>query len=201
MLVIDSLKAHQNQNMSRVKADFAELNLRVIEQDGKTEARMEEVSFRLDRILALVQQKSVVTKSAAGSDKNAELAQKAHEMESIYNASRTDYLRAEYAIAYNGFKQIYETLGSGEMAENALYWMGMCMQDAGQKANAATLFKTLLEKYPQSLKVCTVNFKLANMAEEAGNREEQKAYLQKLLGTEHCVSSNEFQRAADILGN
>jgi TolA-binding protein len=193
MLAIDSLKMHQ----TRLRADFAELNLMVIEQNGKAEARMEEINFRLDRILGIVQQRSVVTKSAAGS--GAEQAQKAHEMESLYNASRTDYLRAEYAIAYNGFKQIYETLKTGEMAENALYWMGMCMQDAGQKANATTLFKTLLEKYPQSPKVCTVNFKLASMAEEAGNREEQKAYLQKLLGTEHCTPSNEFQRAADIL--
>jgi hypothetical protein len=37
------------------------------------------------------------------------------------------------------------------------------------------------------------------MAEEAGRIAEQKAYLQKLLGTEHCAPSNEFQRAADIL--
>jgi TolA-binding protein len=199
MLVIDSLKAEQSQSLSRIKADFADLNAMVVVQSGVTEARLEEISFRLDRILGIVQQKSVVTKSAAGSDKNAELMKKAHEMESLYNASRADYLRGEYAIAYNGFKQIYETLGSGEMAENALYWMAMCMQDVGQKSNAAVLFKTLLEKYPQSLKVCAVNFKLASIAEEAGSKEEQKAYLQKLLGTEHCVASNEFQRAADIL--
>jgi hypothetical protein len=37
------------------------------------------------------------------------------------------------------------------------------------------------------------------MAEETNNKTQQKAYLEKLLGTEHCAASNEFQRAADIL--
>jgi len=120
-------------------------------------------------------------------------------MEALYNTSRSDYLKGAYAVAYNGFKEIYETLKTGEMAENALYWMGMCMMDAGKRENAETLFKTLLDKYPQSSKVCTVDFKLASMAEEAGNKASQKAYLEKLLGTEQCVASNEFQRAADIL--
>jgi TolA-binding protein len=199
ILVVDSLKLEQSKNMSRLKADFAGLSSGLKEQEDKSEARMEEITYRLDRILGVVQHKSVVTKSSAGSEKNTEHQQIGPEMESLYNVSRADYLRGEYAVAYNGFKQIYETLKTGEMAENSLYWMGMCMFDVNKKENATTLFKSLLEKYPQSAKVCTVNFKLASMAEEAGSRAEQKAYLQKLLGTEHCVASNEFRRAADIL--
>jgi len=193
--VIDSL---QTRNMSRSSADISELSSRVVALDEKTDIRMEEITFRLDRILGIVQQKSVVTKSGAG-EKGAEQERKSQEMETLYNASRSDYLRGEYPVAYNGFKQIYESLKTGEMAENALYWMGMCMLDAGRKDNAAILFKKLLEDYPKSAKVCTVNFKLASMAEEAGNKGEQKAFLQKLLGTAHCTNSNEFQRAAEIL--
>jgi len=192
--VIDSL----NRNISRSKADILELNSRIADQEEKSDVRMEEITFRLDRILGIVQQRSVVTKSGAG-EKSAEHERKSQEMESLYNASRSDYLRGEYAVAYNGFKQIYESLKTGEMAENSLYWMGMCMLDAGKKDNASILFKSLLENYPKSIKVCTVNFKLASMAEESGNKDGQKAYLQKLLGTEHCTTSNEFQRAAEIL--
>jgi len=197
ILVIDSLKLEQARNMARFKADFSELNSKISEQDEKTQSRMEEISFRLERILGAVQQRSVVTKSAPGSEKNAEPA--SQEMETLYNASRADYLRAEYVEAYNGFKQIYESLKTGEIAENSLYWMGMCMLDAGKRENSETLFKSLLEKYPQSAKVCAVNFKLASMAEESKHKAVQKAYLEKLLNTKHCVSSNEFQRAAEIL--
>jgi TolA-binding protein len=201
MLIIDSLKFEQARNLSRLKADFADLNSRVGDQSDKFEARMEEITFRLDKLLGLAQQKSVVTKSAAGSVPTEKSTAKEHnaEMEALYNTSRSDYLRGEYVIAYNGFKQIYETVKNGDLAENSLYWMGMCMLDANKKENAETLFKSLLDKYPQSLKVCTVNFKLASMADEDNRINDQKAYLQKLLGTEHCAASNEFQRAADIL--
>jgi TolA-binding protein len=198
MLVVDSLKMEQAKNSSRIKADVAELNSKIEEQGTKSEARMEEITFRLDRLLGVVQQKSVVTKSAAKSAQNEPKEQNS-EMEALYNASRADYLRGEYAVAYNGFKQIYESVKTGELAENALYWMAMCMLDAGKKENAETLFKTLLEKYPQSVKVCPIEFKLASMAEEANNKAGQKAWLQKLLSTGHCVPSNEFHRAADIL--
>lgn len=197
MQVIDSLKLEQARNMARLKADFSELYSKINEQGEVSQSRMEEISFRLERILGAVQQRSVVTKSAPSSEKNAEPV--SQEMETLYNASRADYLRAEYVEAYNGFKQIYESLKTGEMAENSLYWMGMCMLDANKKGNAETLFKSLLEKYPQSAKVCTVNFKLASMAEESKHKSAQKAYLEKLLNTKHCISSNEFQRAAEIL--
>lgn len=197
-LIIDSIKVEQNKNLSRLKADFAELNSKVSDQNEQLEARMEELTFRLDRILTIVQKKSVVTKSGAAG-KNSSEEQKNEEMEALYNASRSDYLKGEYVVAYNSFKHIYETLKTGETAENSLYWMGMCMLDAGKADNATTLFKSFLEKYPKSNKVCAVVFKLASIAEENDNSAEQKAWLQKLLGIEHCTESNEFHRAADIL--
>ncbi|MCL2207951.1 MAG: tetratricopeptide repeat protein [Fibromonadales bacterium] len=199
-LVIDSLKLSHSRYSSRIAADLTELNLKINEQGDKSEARMEEISRRLELILAAVQRQSVVTKAkAAGSTEK--VVSNSSELEALYNASRSDYLRGVYGVAYNGFKQIYETAQTGELAENALYWMGMCMLDAGKKEEAKTIFRGLLEKYPQSMKVCTVEFKLASMAEDAGNKAEQKAWLQKLLGAEQCTSSNEFQRAADILQN
>jgi len=200
--LIDSLKLEQDKNLSRLRADFTDISSKIGEQNNRSEARMEEIAFRLDRLLTTTQQKSVVTKSSAQSGKTAKSVteeQRDSEKESLYNASRADYLRGEYAVAYNGFKQLYEELGTGEMAENSLYWMAMCMLDAGKRENAETLFKSLLEKFPRSQKVCAVNFKLAGMAEESRNVSEQKAYLQRLLGTDLCVSSNEFQRAAEIL--
>jgi len=195
--VLDSLELEQSKSLSRLKADIAELTFRIGDQGDKSEARMEEITFRLDKLLGVVHKSAA--KSAAKPAQNEQQKEHNIEMEALYNASRADYLRGEYAVAYNGFKQIYESVKTGELAENALYWMAMCMLDAGKKENAETLFKTLLEKFPQGPKVCPVEFKLASMAEEAKDKTKQKAWLQKLLNTAHCVSSNEFQRAADIL--
>jgi len=196
MLVIDSLKMEQAKNLSRLKADIAELNSNIAEQGDKSEVRMEEITFRLDKLLGAVHK---TAKSATKPAQHEQPKEQNSEMEVLYNASRADYLRGEYAVAYNGFKQIYESIKTGELAENALYWMAMCMLETGKKENAETLFKTLLEKFPQGAKVCPVEFKLASMAEEAKDKAKQKAWLQKLLSTAHCVSSNEFHRAADIL--
>ncbi len=194
--VLDSLEMEQSKSLSRLKADVTELSSRIGDQGDKSEARMEEISFRLDKLLGVVHK---TAKFVAKPTQSEQPKEQNSEMEVLYNASRADYLRGEYVVAYNGFKQIYESVKTGELAENALYWMAMCMLDAGKKENAETLFKNLLEKFPQGPKVCPVEFKLASMAEEAKDKAKQKAWLQKLLNTAHCVSSNEFQRAADIL--
>ncbi len=99
MQVIDSLKFEQNRNASRLKADMADLNSKISEQGDKSEARMEEINYRLDRLLGIAQQKSVVTKSAAGSSAATAETKASLETEALYNASRADYLRAEYAVA------------------------------------------------------------------------------------------------------
>jgi len=195
--VIDSLKFEQSRNLSRLKADFMEIGSKIGEQNNRSEARMEEITFRLDRLLTTTQ-KGTAAKSPAKNTKVTAEEQRDSEKESLYNASRADYLRGEYAIAYNGFKQIYEELNTGDGGKFAL--LDGCMH-AGcrQKGKCGNTFKSLLEKFPKSQKVCAVNFKLASIAEENRDVNEQKAYLRRLLGTEHCVTSNEFQRAAEFL--
>jgi TolA-binding protein len=120
-------------------------------------------------------------------------------MEVIYNTSRADYVRGEYALAYNGFKQIFEALKTGELAENSLYWMAQCMLDAKQPANAKILFESLLSSFPQGAKVCVTLFKLSGMAAESADTTLQKQRLQTLLQTPSCANTSEFTRAAEQL--
>jgi TolA-binding protein len=131
--------------------------------------------------------------------KIAKRALKPKEIKILYKASRASYFRAEYAIAHDGFKEVYETLKTGEMAEDALFWMGISLQSSGQKEDAKILFIALLEKFPKSHKACPASFRLAGMAKEAGNKAEQTSYLQKLIGTKQCAESNESQMSAGIL--
>jgi uncharacterized protein (TIGR02145 family) len=137
--------------------------------------------------------------SLSNSSNSATQQQKNQELKSLYNVSRSNFLQGEFAVAYNGFKQIYDSLKTGELAENSLYWMGMCMLYADKKNNAEILFNNLIERFPQSLKVCPANFQLADMAEKSKRPLEQKAYLQTILRTKNCVESNEYQRATEIL--
>jgi TolA-binding protein len=117
-------------------------------------------------------------------------------MEGLYNTARADFHRGEFRLAYNSFKQVYETLKTGNLAENSLYWMGLCMLDAKQKENARSLFIHLLDNFPQGSKSCVTLYKLAGMSREEGKPEQQKQYLQRLLSMKECAASNEFEKAA-----
>jgi len=203
-IVIDSLRAEQLRYNDRLKADLATLNSRVQEEGERDNARMEEIIYRLDLLMnkseKILSKRVVVDKrEAATVDSTSAEAQQAQEMQSLYNAARADYHRGEYKLAYGSFKQVFETLKTGELAENALYWMAICMQDAGQVANAKTLFIRVVEQFPQGSKLCVTLFKLASIADEEGDVELRKQYLRRILSQKGCADSNEFLKAAEQL--
>lgn len=202
--VIDSLRMEQARYNDRLKADLATLNSRIVDESESGNARMEEILYRLDLLMnkseKILSKRVVVDKrDSEPTDSSSVAAQQTQEMENLYNTARADYHRGEFKLAYGGFKQVYETLKTGELSENALYWMGLCMQDAGQAANAKTLFMRVVDQYPQGVKLCVTLYKLATIAEDEGNVELQKQYLQRLLSLKNCSDSNEFQKSAEKL--
>lgn len=202
--VIDSLLAEQTRFSNRLRADFATLNMRVVEEAENDQARMEELLYRLD--LLMNKSEKILSKRVVVSKKDSEpldsssvQAQQISEMTTLYNTARTDYHRGEFRLAYGAFKQVYETLKAGELAESALYWMALCMQDAGQKDNSQKLFLRVLEQFPEGAKTCVVLYKLATLSEESGDVETQKQYLQRLMSTRKCADTNEFLKGAQQL--
>lgn len=208
--VIDSLLAEQTRFSNRLRADLATLNMRVVEEAENDQARMEELLYRLDLLMnkseKILSKRVVVSKKESEPlDSSSVEAQQISEMTSLYNTARTDYHRGEFRLAYGAFKQVYETIKNGELAENALYWMALCMQDAGQKENSQKLFLRVLEQFPEGAKTCVVLYKLAAMSDASGEVELQKQYLQRLLSLRKCAETNEFLKGAqqlqDLLAN
>lgn len=202
--VIDSLRAEQQRFNDRLKADLATLNSRVVEEGERDNARMEEILYRLDLLMnkseKILSKRVVVDKrDAPVMDSASADALQQQEMQALYNTARADYHRGEFKLAYGSFKQVFETVKTGELAENSLYWMGLCMQDADQPANAKTLFMRVVELFPQGSKLCVTLFKLASIAEEEKNIDLQKQYLQRILSLKSCSDSNEFLKAAEQL--
>jgi TolA-binding protein len=123
-------------------------------------------------------------------------AAKMVEAETMFNAAHSDYHRGEYKLAYNGFKQVYELVKKGEMAEGALYWMSLCLIEANQAAKAKTLLTNLVDSNPQGLKACAGMFKLASLYGKECDLERQKHYLQKIISSNTCASTPELEQAA-----
>ena len=130
---LDSVKAQLEASavaQKRLQAEVTVLSNRMSEETVRRDTRQEEIIYRLDLLLGksdkILAKKVVVNNGVASAvmepDANAE---KMIEAETMFNAAHSDYHRGEYKLAYNGFKQVYELVKKGEMAEGALYWMSL----------------------------------------------------------------------------
>ena len=204
--VIDSLYKAQDLVNRRLMAELSILSKRVASESERNDSRQEEILYRLDMLLGksdkILAKKVVINKSSSeplALDSIEQEAERLLEAESMFNTGRSDYLRGEYKLAYSTFKQVYELMKTGEFAEESLYWMALCLVQVDQKDKARILFSGFVEQFPNSTKICTVLFKLSNMAAEENNIPSQKQYLQKLLEVKSCMESNEFLQGAEIL--
>lgn len=205
---IDLLKALLDQAslaQKRLQAEITTLSRRVSDESERNDSRQEEVIYRLDMLLGksdkILAKKVVVSGAPAPvSMDSVELeAERLVEAEAMFNTARSDYHRGEYKLAYTGFKQVYEQMKSGELAENSLYWMGLCLIDAKQEDKAKKVFASLAEAFPEGGKVCATMFKLAQLYAAENNVDKQKQYLQKILSSKTCSATGEFEQAAEIL--
>jgi len=118
------------------------------------------------------------------------------DMEKIYNTAKADFHKNEFKLAYDGFKQVYEKKSGTQLAENSLYWMGLCQLEAGSVKNARTLFDRLLQEFPQGGKSCVTMWRLADLAKKNNDSAAQTEYLKKLTSAGHCSGTNEAMKAA-----
>lgn len=121
------------------------------------------------------------------------------DMEKIYNTAKSDFHQGEYELAYNGFKQVYEKKYGTQLSENALYWMSLCLLEYKQTDKAVSLLTRVISEFPKGMKSCVSYFRLAQIAGDAGKKNEQIKNLEALVATSQCKSSNEAMKAADLL--
>lgn len=201
---LDSVKAQLDASavaQKRLQAEVTVLSNRMSEETVRRDTRQEEIIYRLDLLLGksdkILAKKVVVNNGVASAvmepDANAE---KMIEAETMFNAAHSDYHRGEYKLAYNGFKQVYELVKKGEMAEGALYWMSLCLMEANQPAKAKTLLTNLVDSNPQGMKACSGMFKLATIYGNECNLDRKKQYLQMILSNSTCASTPELEQAA-----
>ena len=205
---LDSTKALLEASslaQKRMQAEITMLSRRVSDESERNDSRQEEIIYRLDMLLGksdkILAKKVVVSGAPApvSMDSLEREAEKLVEAEAMFNTARSDYHRGEFKLAYNGFKQVYEQMKQGELAENSLYWMALCLIDVNQVDKAKKVFARMSEAFPDGAKTCPALFKLANLYGEDCDIDMQKQYLQKILSTKSCEKSAEFEQAAEML--
>ena len=189
----------------RMQAEITMLSRRVADESERNDSRQEEIIYRLDMLLGksdkILAKKVVVSGAPApvSMDSLEREAEKLVEAEAMFNTARSDYHRGEFKLAYNGFKQVYEQMKEGELAENSLYWMALCLIDVNQVDKAKKVFARMSEAFPDGQKTCPALFKLSSLYGEECDINMQKQYLQKILSTKSCEKSAEFEQAAEML--
>lgn len=205
---LDSTKALLDASalaQKRMQAEITMLSRRVSDESERNDSRQEEIIYRLDMLLGksdkILAKKVVVSGAPApvSMDSLEREAEKLVEAEAMFNTARSDYHRGEFKLAYNGFKQVYEQMKEGELAENSLYWMALCLIDVNQVDKAKKVFARMSEAFPDGQKTCPALFKLSSLYGEECDIDMQKQYLQKILSTKSCEKSPEFEQAAEML--
>ena len=205
---LDSTKAMLDASalaQKRMQAEITMLSRRISDESERNDSRQEEIIYRLDMLLGksdkILAKKVVVSGAPApvSMDSLEREAEKLVEAEAMFNTARSDYHRGEFKLAYNGFKQVYEQMKEGELAENSLYWMALCLIDVNQVDKAKKVFARMSDAFPDGQKTCPALFKLSSLYGEECDIDMQKQYLQKILSTKSCEKSAEFEQAAEML--
>ena len=79
--------------------------------------------------------------------------------EELYRSAYEDYMRGNYDLASQGFRDYMGRWPSTELTDNALYWIGECYDAQGEPQQALEIFTQVLEDYPTSDKAAAAQLK------------------------------------------
>jgi tol-pal system protein YbgF len=79
--------------------------------------------------------------------------------EELYRSAYEDYMRGNYDLAEQGFRDYMERWPSTELTDNALYWIGECLDAQDEPAEALEVFTMVLDDYPTSDKAAAAQLK------------------------------------------
>ncbi len=96
---------------------------------------------------------------ATGAAATATATTTASTPEELYRSAYEDYMRGNYDLASQGFRDYLERWPDTELTDNALYWIGECYDAQDDPAQALEIFTQVLEDYPTSDKAAASQLK------------------------------------------
>jgi tol-pal system protein YbgF len=116
--------------------------------------------------------------SAAPAGGESSLAQ---DPSSIYYAAYSDYIKENFDLAIEGFRQFIRSFPDSGLADNSLYWIGECYYAKKRYPEAINTFNELLAKYKDGDKVPAATLKKGYALIEMGRQSEGIAFLKELI--------------------
>ena len=101
----------------------------------------------------------------------------------LYNAAYNDYLLGNYDLAIQAFRDYLERYRDAEMADDAMYYIGVSYFDQNKYEQAIQAFDQLIQLYPKGNKIPTANFKKAMALQGMQRASDAIAQLQLVYAT------------------
>lgn len=98
----------------------------------------------------------------------------------LYNQAYKDYMSGNYDPAIEGFYSYLRQMPTGNLAPNAMYWIGECYYSKGDYTKSVTVFESVTIDYPKSDKVVGSLLKMGYGYEKLGNNNMAKLYFKKV---------------------
>jgi len=100
---------------------------------------------------------------------------------SVYYTAYSDYIKENYRLAIEGFKQYLRLFPDSGLADNSLYWIGECYYAQKKYAEAVNTFNELISKYRDGDKVPATMLKKSYALLEMGKQSEGNMILKDLI--------------------
>jgi tol-pal system protein YbgF len=100
---------------------------------------------------------------------------------SIYYAAYSDYIKENFDLAIEGFRQFIRNFPGSGLADNSLYWIGECYYAKKKYQDAINTFNELLSKYKDGDKAPAAILKKGYALLEMGRQSEGIAILKELI--------------------
>jgi tol-pal system protein YbgF len=101
--------------------------------------------------------------------------------EELYRSAYEDYMRGNYDLASQGFRDYIARWPETELTDNALYWIGECYDAQDDEAKAIEVFTQVLEDYPTSDKAAAAQLKKGLLYLKMGDQAQGVVHLQYVV--------------------
>ncbi len=122
--------------------------------------------------------------------------------EELYRTAYEDYMRGNYDLAAQGFREYLRRFPDTELSDNALYWVGECLDAQNKVDEALAVFSEVLEKYPTSDKAAAAQLKKGLLYLKKGDNGQGVVHLQYVVyehpGTKEADLARERLRSLGL---
>ncbi len=116
----------------------------------------------------------------------------------LYQQSYSDFARKNYELSIQGFQEYLRLYRDTDLADNAQYWVGECLQAQGKYEDAVTAFNALLRDFTDSDKIPDARYKKGVALEALGRK--SQAVLEYRFVVERFPNSPAARLAREKLG-